>query len=392
MSSTKTPQMATPRGFTIVELLVVIAIIALLVSILLPAIGKARDQAKLTQSLSNLAQLGKAHASYAAEWNSRQLTLIDDNWAKYGFTAGQAQSAYAAAHGNNGTASWHPPVDLGWGYPNCDGSQPLTYFRYFQSPGQTGNVSLIQPIVFNGSNGIEYFGAFRLANCRQFNQYVSGKFYDKSFYAPKDTVVQEAISNGSSGCNCFDDPGEYCDLPPTPGVGQIPVWSSYVLSPAAMFSPNFMTPTAQLPFGNPYQKPGTFRSPGMDQAKYSALKTHMTEHHWLQARRAECNPTFVPGTYGGCEPYYFNGAWESNPATLFYDGHTETVGVRKAERADGRVIGQQQQAGQFPAGLWHKQTNFGTEGYYSDAAYDFANTSFHILTTEGIRGRDILAD
>ena len=30
MSSTKTPQMATPRGFTIVELLVVIAIIALL--------------------------------------------------------------------------------------------------------------------------------------------------------------------------------------------------------------------------------------------------------------------------------------------------------------------------------------------------------------------------
>ena len=71
--------MSRKRGFTIVELLVVIAIIALLVSILLPAIGKARDQAKLTQSLTNLSQLGKAHAAYAAEWNDRQLTYIDDN-------------------------------------------------------------------------------------------------------------------------------------------------------------------------------------------------------------------------------------------------------------------------------------------------------------------------
>ena len=56
--------MSHKRGFTIVELLVVIAIIALLVSILLPAIGKARDQAKLIQSLTNLSQLGKAPVSY----------------------------------------------------------------------------------------------------------------------------------------------------------------------------------------------------------------------------------------------------------------------------------------------------------------------------------------
>jgi prepilin-type N-terminal cleavage/methylation domain-containing protein len=54
-----------PKAFTLVELLVVIGIIALLVAMLLPALNKAREQAKLVQCMSNQRQLVLAVQLYA---------------------------------------------------------------------------------------------------------------------------------------------------------------------------------------------------------------------------------------------------------------------------------------------------------------------------------------
>jgi prepilin-type N-terminal cleavage/methylation domain-containing protein len=68
---TRTIPVATPRAFTLIELLVVIALIALLISILLPALGKARDAGRSTRCISNIRQFGMSANLYASDNKDR---------------------------------------------------------------------------------------------------------------------------------------------------------------------------------------------------------------------------------------------------------------------------------------------------------------------------------
>jgi prepilin-type N-terminal cleavage/methylation domain-containing protein len=368
---------ATRRAFTIIELLVVVSIIALLVSILLPAIGKARDQAKLTRSITNLRNMGAAHAAYAAGHADRQLTLVADNIASYGGSACAAFAEYADRFGRT-----HPNVVLGWGpATGQEGTESQILWQYYLDGSYQGHHCWAgNPIHITGSG----FGHFRLAHqTRAFSPYLNGRYYDPVFWAPKEPFLMAIVDDG------FDSPAQFASIQADDGTeGSVLYTSSYVMSPAAMYAPDAFSydPDTGKTYVDPWDMPGGLKSPSMGQARYPNLKTHMLEHHWLQGVMQVCNPGFEsPGTHEGCEPYYFNHAWESHPATLFFDGHVEALGVRETMRADGRHMAQ---AGY---GLWTRDSQWGEDGYFISYGYDQAATSFHILTVDGIKGRDTMS-
>jgi len=73
------PGMKAANRFTLIELLVVIAIIAVLAALLLPALGKARDRARMSACQGNLHQLHLLLTLYASDYN---------DWLPKGFADG----------------------------------------------------------------------------------------------------------------------------------------------------------------------------------------------------------------------------------------------------------------------------------------------------------------
>jgi prepilin-type N-terminal cleavage/methylation domain-containing protein/prepilin-type processing-associated H-X9-DG protein len=132
MSRCRSPACWDSRAFTLVELLVVISIIALLISMLMPSLGRARDQAKGVHCLARLHDIGNAIAAYE---NTSDEALPPAEWlpdpdnrpnVRYGWCESIFEYIYKEKVYRSETGSSCPPV-----FPVQRNSEPTRWAGYF---------------------------------------------------------------------------------------------------------------------------------------------------------------------------------------------------------------------------------------------------------------------
>ena len=351
------------RGFTLLDVLVVLAIVGALIAAVAPITRNLRSGGLRTVSLKNLVVLGEAQACYATDWADRQWSMAPRD---FGTVNGNCQTYITSKScPSQALLGWSVNGAM-WGYylgssGLCGGS--------FGFPGNCSNIGVYRPLTFTGADA--GFGAFRLPSLRGMQEYVGLKFYEKEWYSELDSVTWSTASQ------YFPMPDQFAYVS---SIGMRP--PVYCLSPAAMYHPEVLRRPSQGGFRSPDANfADGYRAPSLDQCLHPELKSRMVEHSWLVNPPSPTNPAFSDD-----EPWYFNHGIASRPGTLYFDGSVQEMTMKQAVADDESM----QRSTGFVDGLWHRGTPFGANGYFGAQSYDDTRNSFHILTTDGILGRDFL--
>ena len=102
-----------PHGFTLVELLVVISIIALLVSLLMPALSRAREQARSVECLSNLRRIALSVVFYSDDNDDEMMfTLFNgQTWMDYLYVTEDDKNALVLPGSSEKRTRFHCPSE-----------------------------------------------------------------------------------------------------------------------------------------------------------------------------------------------------------------------------------------------------------------------------------------